>query len=85
MSKLKLGPIEDDEPVKLTIELAGSLHGDLVAYGEALGRQSEAGDPTHCRASAANRPDDRPFSSRPIAGSQKHGAEPMHSQTWARD
>ena len=40
MSKLKLGPIEDDMPVKLTIALATSLHRDLVAYGEALGRQS---------------------------------------------
>jgi hypothetical protein len=40
MSKLKLGPIEDDKPVKLTIELTAALHRDLVTYGEALGRQS---------------------------------------------
>lgn len=40
MSKLKLGIIEDDKPVKLTIELPAALHRDLVAYGEALGRQS---------------------------------------------
>lgn len=40
MSKLKLGPIEDDKPVKLTIELSAAIHRDLVAYGEALGRQS---------------------------------------------
>ena len=40
MSKLKLGIIEDDKPVKLTVELPAALHRDLVAYGEALGRQS---------------------------------------------
>jgi hypothetical protein len=40
MSKLKLGLIEDDKPVKLTVELPAALHRDLVAYGEALGRQS---------------------------------------------
>ncbi|GGF35840.1 hypothetical protein GCM10011611_47720 [Aliidongia dinghuensis] len=40
MSKLKLGPIEDDKPVKLTVEVSGSLHRDLLAYGEALGRET---------------------------------------------
>jgi hypothetical protein len=40
MTKLKLGLIEDEKPVKLTIELSASVHRDLVAYGEALGRQS---------------------------------------------
>lgn len=36
--KLKLGAIDDDKPVKLTIELPATLHRDLVAYGEVLGR-----------------------------------------------
>jgi hypothetical protein len=36
MSKLKLGTIPDDKPVKLTIELPAALHRDLVAYGKAL-------------------------------------------------
>lgn len=36
--KLKLSAILDDTPVKLTIELPASVHRDLVAYGEALGR-----------------------------------------------
>ncbi len=40
MSKLKLGPIEDDKPVKLTVEVSGSLHRDLLAYGEALARET---------------------------------------------
>jgi hypothetical protein len=40
MQKLKLGPISDDKPVKLTIELPASVHRDLVAYAEALSRET---------------------------------------------
>jgi len=40
MPKLKLGPILDDRPVKLTVELPADLHRDLVAYGEALARET---------------------------------------------
>ncbi len=40
MSKLKLGAIADDKPVKLTVELPASVHRDLVAYSEALARES---------------------------------------------
>ncbi|MGY3138423.1 hypothetical protein ACVWZM_009105 [Bradyrhizobium sp. USDA 4501] len=43
MAKLKLGPITDDKPVKITTELPASLHRDLTAYAEILGR--EAGQP----------------------------------------
>lgn len=39
MAKLKLGPIADDKPVKITIELPAMLHRDLAAYAEALGRE----------------------------------------------
>jgi hypothetical protein len=39
MPKLKLSAIEDDKPVKLTVELPAALHRDLVAYGEALGQE----------------------------------------------
>ncbi|QKS00358.1 DUF2274 domain-containing protein [Sphingomonas sp. CL5.1] len=35
MAKLKLGPIEDEKPVKLTIELTASVHRDLLAYARA--------------------------------------------------
>ena len=38
MTKLKLGPLVDDKPVKLNIELPASVHRDLVAYGEQLAR-----------------------------------------------
>ncbi len=40
MGKLKLGPITDQKPVKLSLELPAALHRDLVAYAEALGRES---------------------------------------------
>lgn len=36
MTKLKLGPLEDDKPVKLTIELPAAIHRDLVAYAKLL-------------------------------------------------
>jgi hypothetical protein len=40
MPKLKLGPILDDRPVKLSVELPADLHRDLVAYSEALSRET---------------------------------------------
>jgi hypothetical protein len=40
MTKLKLGTIPDDKPVKLTIELPAAIHRDLVAYADALGREN---------------------------------------------
>ncbi len=40
MPKLKLTAIEDDTPVKVTVELPAALHRDLVAYGQILGRAS---------------------------------------------
>ena len=40
MAKLKLPPIADDKPVKVAIELPASLHRDLIAYAEILGRES---------------------------------------------
>ncbi|USI71551.1 DUF2274 domain-containing protein [Sphingomonas morindae] len=47
MVKLKLGPIVDDKPVKITLELPAGLHRDLIAYAEVLARDSEqpAADP----------------------------------------
>jgi hypothetical protein len=38
--KLKLGPLPDDKPVKVSVELPAKLHQDLVDYAEILGRQS---------------------------------------------
>lgn len=40
MTKLKLGPLADNKPVKITIELPAQLHRELVAYAEVLGRES---------------------------------------------
>ena len=43
MTKLKLGLIPNDKPVKLTVELPARLHRDLIAYGEILGREAGEG------------------------------------------
>lgn len=40
MPKLKLGPILDDRPVKLSVELPAELNRDLVAYADALSRET---------------------------------------------
>ncbi|RWB26519.1 MAG: DUF2274 domain-containing protein [Mesorhizobium sp.] len=40
MAKLKLGAIADDKPVKISIELPATLHRDLIAYAEVLGRET---------------------------------------------
>ena len=40
MAKLKLGPLEDDKPVKISVELPAALHRDLLAYAEILGREN---------------------------------------------
>ena len=42
MANLKLGAIEDDKPVKLTVELPPGVHRDLVAYADVLGREGGA-------------------------------------------
>jgi hypothetical protein len=38
MTKLKLGPLADDKPVKMSVELPAAVHRDLVAYAQVLGR-----------------------------------------------
>ncbi|KAB2715105.1 DUF2274 domain-containing protein [Brucella intermedia] len=40
MAKLKLGPLADDKPLKVTVELPAQLHRDLTAYAEVLARES---------------------------------------------
>ena len=39
MTKLKLSAIPDDRPVKLSVELPGALHRDLVAYAEVFAQE----------------------------------------------
>ena len=40
MAKLKLGAIVEEKPVKTTVELAATLHRDLLAYADALGQET---------------------------------------------
>ena len=44
MPKLKLGTILGYKPVRLTIQLSAAIHRDLVAYAEALGRETGQGN-----------------------------------------
>lgn len=43
MTKLKLGAIADDKPVKLAVELPANIHRDLVVYSEVLARETGQG------------------------------------------
>jgi len=47
MTKLKLGPLADDKPVKISIELPADVHRDLVVYAEVLNQSTgqPVGDP----------------------------------------
>jgi hypothetical protein len=38
--KLKLGPLADDKPVRLTVDLPAAVFRDLAAYAEVLGREA---------------------------------------------
>ena len=40
MTKLKLGPLPDDKPVKVTLELPATLNRDLIDYAEVLARET---------------------------------------------
>ncbi|GAD58192.1 DUF2274 domain-containing protein [Brevundimonas abyssalis] len=40
MTKLKLGPLPDDKPVKVTLELPATLNRDLIDYAEVLTRET---------------------------------------------
>jgi hypothetical protein len=43
MTKLKIGTLVDERPVKVSIELPASVHRDLLAYAKAVA--SESGQP----------------------------------------
>jgi hypothetical protein len=45
MTKLKIGTLQIDKPVKLSVELPASVHRDLLAYAAAIERES--GQPVH--------------------------------------
>lgn len=40
MTKLKLGPIEEDKPIKVTLELPAALARDLEIYAGLLARET---------------------------------------------
>jgi hypothetical protein len=40
MTKLKIGVLADERPVKITHELPANVHRDLIAYSEVIARES---------------------------------------------
>jgi hypothetical protein len=40
MSKLKIGVVQDDKPVTMTIKLPATVHRDLTAYAAVLKREA---------------------------------------------
>lgn len=45
MTKLKLGPIADDKPIKVALEMPAALHRDLTEYGRLLAEGGAAIEP----------------------------------------
>lgn len=40
MARLRLGLVESDKPVRLTIEIMAPVHRDLIAYAQALSKET---------------------------------------------
>jgi hypothetical protein len=45
MTKLRLGPIDDDKPIKVQVELPGSVHRDLLAYAQVHAQETGLAQP----------------------------------------
>jgi hypothetical protein len=75
LAKLKLSPIANDKPVKVAVELPASLHRDLVAYADILGREAgqQPADPVRLIVPMLERfiATDRGFAKAKQAGTQK--------------
>ena len=79
MTKLKLGPIHDDKPVKLTVELPADIHRDLCDYATVLGQQfGQELEPARLVAPMLDRfmATDRGFAAARKAGPQARGKNP---------
>jgi hypothetical protein len=77
MTKLKLGPIPDDKPVKVTVELAAAIHRELVAYSELLSKETgqSVGEPGKLISPMIERfmATDRGFAkARRVSGQERH-------------
>ena len=54
MTKLKLGPLTDDKPVKVSVELPAAVHRDLIAAGGRTRMDQHPGDPAQGQSPVAN-------------------------------
>lgn len=82
MTKLKLGPILDDKPVKVSLELPAKLHRDLGLYARILGQQSGGTDfdPVRLIVPMLERfiASDRSFSAARRSRPPREGEDPPH-------
>ena len=79
MTKLKLGPIHDDKPGKLTVELPADVHRDLCDYAAVLRQQTGQDlEPTRLVAPMLDRfmATDRGFAAARKAGSRPNRKKP---------
>lgn len=77
--QLKLGPLVDDKPVRLTVELPAAVFRDLTAYAKVLGRETgQVVEPAKLVAPMVGRfmATDRAFARarRPSAGESGHSS-----------
>ena len=88
MTKLKLGPIHDDKPVKLTVELPADVHRNLCDYAAVLGHQTGQNlEPTRLIAPMLDRfmATDRGFAAARKTGSRANRTKPDSSKPLATD
>ena len=67
MTKLRLGPVAEEKPVKITIELSGALHRDLMAYATVHAKATGLAEPLAIEKIAA------PMLERFMAGDREFG------------
>jgi hypothetical protein len=82
MTKLKLGPIPDDKPIKVAIELPAVIHRELVAYAELLSKETgqAVGEPGKLISLMIERfmATDRGFAkARRVSGQERHRIAPI--------
>ena len=54
MNKLRLGPIAEDRPVKLTVEMPGALMRELTDYAAVHGKLNGLAEPLLGKAGSSN-------------------------------
>ena len=81
MTKLKLGPLEDDKPVKLTIEVPAAVFRDLKSYSEILMRSGGGTTPIEPAKLIAPMIERFMATDRAFSKARRHAAQPAPGST----